>query len=132
MNKKKRELVYRKFDGRCGYTGIPLPSCWDVDHIVPKSDKRWANREKYGSPNNIDNLIPTFRQVNILKADLSIDEFRHLLADLRLDLFGAISSPCIPNKLHIIRLEVAHLFGISFKKPFCGKFYFEQFKKNKR
>jgi 5-methylcytosine-specific restriction endonuclease McrA len=36
MTSKKREQVYKKYGGRCAYTGTPLKDDWQVDHIIPK------------------------------------------------------------------------------------------------
>lgn len=35
LNKKQRELVYNKYNGKCAYCGCNLPTRWHVDHIEP-------------------------------------------------------------------------------------------------
>lgn len=42
MEKRKqlRELVYKKFDGLCAYTGKPLDDKWQVDHAEPLIRKK--------------------------------------------------------------------------------------------
>lgn len=32
----KREKVYSKFDGKCAYSGTPLESDWQIDHMESK------------------------------------------------------------------------------------------------
>lgn len=36
MNKKIRQQVYDKYDGKCAYTGQPLDNTWQVDHVIPQ------------------------------------------------------------------------------------------------
>lgn len=36
MNKKLRQQIYDKYEGKCAYTGHPLEPDWQVDHIRSK------------------------------------------------------------------------------------------------
>lgn len=60
MNKEKRQLVYKKYDGHCAYCGKKIDyKDMQVDHIIPLcrygGDKNAANR--------IENLCPLCRGV---------------------------------------------------------------------
>jgi len=35
MNAKQRELIYKKFNGKCAYSGKELET-YQIDHITPK------------------------------------------------------------------------------------------------
>ncbi|MCS6955210.1 MAG: hypothetical protein NZM44_02510, partial [Candidatus Calescibacterium sp.] len=65
--------------------------------------------------NHIDNLIPTFKVINEIKNNMSLEEFRNFLLDLPYHINS--------SKKRII----AELFDID-KNQFDGLFYFEKFK----
>ena len=46
MNKDIRQKVYDKHKGLCAYTGRPLQSDWQVDHITPKCHWIWHQKEE--------------------------------------------------------------------------------------
>lgn len=66
---KKREKVFRKFNGRCAYCGKDLKQfkTWSVDHVHPKY---------LGGSDELDNLYPACVRCNRVKATYSIEEFR--------------------------------------------------------
>jgi len=117
---KMRDLIYQKYGGRCAYTGSPLKSDWQVDHVVPK---------RLGGTDDIDNLMPAQRIINHYKRALSLDDFRSLwLADLHKRLKRLPKKPRVERSVRrkAYLLEVADLFGITPEQPFSGRFYFEE------
>lgn len=123
----KRELVRLKYNGRCGYSGHPLPEKWQVDHIVPRSHYRWAQPGETKHPDDLENLLPCLTILNHYKRALDLEGWRRYLLTLHMRLKK------LPNKTIVGRtqrrkdylFEVAGLFGITVDKPFCGVFYFE-------
>ena len=116
----KREQVFKKYHGRCAYTGTVLQEDWQMDHLVPKSR---------GGTHHIDNLVPCQKIVNHYKRSLSVDEFRiWYLGGLHNRLKKLPKNPktqqSIKRKKYLF--ELAELFGITPEKPFCGTFYFEK------
>ncbi|NCC65546.1 MAG: HNH endonuclease [Spirochaetia bacterium] len=115
-----RQAVYSKFGGRCAYTGKPLESDWQVDHIVPKEQ---------GGTDDIDNLFPALKIVNHYKRCLDNETFKTwLLGGLHLRLRKLPKNPRTERgmKRKAYLLKVADVFGITEDKPFCGKFFFEK------
>lgn len=65
---KRRKIVYEKFNGHCSYCGKKLNfDDMQIDHHVPKN--------KNGG-SDIHNLYPSCQNCNLLKYDLSIEDFR--------------------------------------------------------
>lgn len=126
MNKKVRSAVFNKFNGRCAYTGKPLDSTWQVDHAIPAY--LYYMGAVPGNPNDIGNLLPTFKIINHYKrAQYNIEHFRRymLLFHERLQRLpkNPRSDKYIRRKVYM--LTIADLFDITSEKPFSGKFYFE-------
>ena len=114
-----RDAVYNKFGGRCAYTGRPLGSDWQVDHIVPREQ---------GGTDDMSNLLPALRIVNHYKRCLDNETFKSwLLGGLHLRLRklpkNSRTERGMKKKAYLLR--VAEAFGITEDKPFCGKFWFE-------
>lgn len=122
-----RDQVYDKYGGRCAYSGTQLKEDWQVDHLVPLV----AFRRGYatGDPNHIDNLVPTQAIINHYKRSLSVESFRKRIKTLHVRLEKLPVNPRVDKtkKHKAYLLEVAALFGITWCKPFNGKFYYEQF-----
>ena|GEM_PF-565283 len=93
-----RDLIYKKFNGCCFYTGKPLGSDWQIDHIQPKCDtllympipsgfKGMSEKEKKKLiseyANRDENLVPSLRKVNHYKRHLSLEKFRAYIAGLQ-------------------------------------------------
>ena len=74
ISKKDREIIKKKFGGKCAYSGTELKDDWQVDHIEPQ----FLFKEGYmqGNPNNIDNLVPCQRIINHYKRALPLETFR--------------------------------------------------------
>lgn len=48
MEKKQRQIVFDKFDGKCAYCGCELQKGWHVDHVEPCRRKRkWVSGGYY-------------------------------------------------------------------------------------
>lgn len=135
MNKSIRQKVYDKYNGLCAYTGKPLQSDWQVDHITPKCHWIWKQKEEtrlglgYGyTLNDIENLVAAERIVNHYKRSLCLEGFRKYMMDFHKRLAK------LPKKTSVSRTEarirymnkVADMFGVTPDKPFSGKFYFEE------
>lgn len=134
MNALIRQQVYDKYNGLCAYTGKPLQSDWQVDHIKPKCHYIWRQnditKQEFGIDYDVDdlqNLLPALRIVNHYKRANDLDGFRKYMLNFHLRLAK------LPKKTSVNRIkrrieymnEVAELFGITTTKPFCGWFYFE-------
>lgn len=86
MNKKDRQKVFDKYDGKCAYCGVNLSKGWHVDHINPiKRDSEWnSTKRKFEqkgtckNPENdvIDNYNPSCASCNIQKNSFTLEEFR--------------------------------------------------------
>jgi 5-methylcytosine-specific restriction endonuclease McrA len=91
----RRWFVFNKFKQRCAYCGNPIRyDHFEVDHILSKATfKAYRRLGKFpispitGRPihdiNTIENLFPSCVSCNRLKKDLSIEDFRALLSNLR-------------------------------------------------
>lgn len=77
ISKKKREMVFARFDGRCGYCGFK-PESLVIDHIVPIV--RTAHLPAGARRNDHGNLMPACRPCNNFKGALSLEEFRSELS----------------------------------------------------
>ena len=72
-----RRKVYEKYNGHCAYCGCELQiSKFDVDHFLPDRQD-----------NRIENLMPSCRECNLFKSDLSIEDFRMMIRGLPLKMF---------------------------------------------
>lgn len=132
----KRERIYNKFNGLCAYSGTPLESDWQIDHIIPKNNWRWQQGEstllKYDNidykKNDEKNLIPCQKIINHYKRGFDLNQFREYLIGLHTRIK---KQPKNPKVLRSIKrkeylFKVAGYFGVTENKPFDGKFYFEK------
>lgn len=110
INKKTREVVYKKYGGRCAYCGKEIAyKDMQVDHFQPM---RTCGTEKHKS-NDISNLMPSCRMCNHYKRAHSLETFRSYIAE-------------IPRKLqndYIYKIGVAYGNVIENEKPIV--FFFE-------
>lgn len=68
FNKKIREQVYTKYDGRCAYCGREIKlGEMQIDHIHPRY---------LDGTDDFDNLNPSCRMCNFRKATLTVEKFR--------------------------------------------------------
>lgn len=105
MEKKKRELVYAKYNGKCAYCGNPIEyKDLKVDHIIP---------EKKGGTDDIENLMPACETCNHYKGHSNLFKFKHMMKFIHKKI----------SKLYIIK--VALRFGLIEIKEF-DSFYYEK------
>ena len=132
MNKKQREIIYNKFNGRCAYSGTKLKDDWQIDHIKPRFHYEIGFEQ--GNPDNIDNLVPVQKLINHYKRALQLEKFRNeWLGKLHLRLAKLPKNPRTEKskKRKKYLLQIAEYFNISVDKPFNKTFYFETLKKQK-
>ena len=93
MNKKVRQLVYDKCDGKCAYCGDPLGKRWTVDHVIPQINFLHHVKNQWRVPpflihltpldvNHIDNLLPACQSCNNYKSSMDIETFRSEIGKL--------------------------------------------------
>lgn len=81
MNKKLRQQVYDKYNGRCAYCGCDLQKGWHVDHIQPawrtwdSEDIKLRLKIEKGK-DELNNYNPSCPRCNKWKSTWSIDQFR--------------------------------------------------------
>lgn len=123
MNKRIRQEVYNKFNGRCAYTGQPLGDDWQVDHMEPPFYANMYRRD----PNRIENLVPALRIVNHYKREKDLESFRKYMLEFHVRLSKYPERPRVEKsiKRKNYMLAIADVFGIGIAYPFIGKFYFE-------
>ena len=126
ISQSKREAVYKKYAGKCAYSGRDLSADWTIDHVIPRALCKIANLD---GVNDINNLVPCQQIINEMKGELTLFEFRQYLSTLHTKvLMIAIHGS---HSLHELRanqriIALAHYFRITASKPFTGKFYFEK------
>ena len=80
MNKKKRQLVYEKFGGRCAYCGREIAyKDMQVDHKVPLYRGYGTLVGVERGTDDMENLMPSCRRCNFRKGTLTIEQFRREL-----------------------------------------------------
>ena len=123
MKREIRELVYKKYNGKCAYCGKEIEyKEMQVDHIFPQKRKHWLKSDgmkkmenlNFNNINDFENLNPACRRCNHYKRALTLNDFRKLL----LSLHERIEKQYID--------KVAIDYGVIILKPFDGKFYFEK------
>ena len=127
-----REKVYKKFKGKCAYSGTPLKDDWQIDHIIPKIFFEVSGQK---GVNDLTNLVPTQKIINHYKRGESLEEFRNWkLGKLNERLKKLPKNPKSPKSIKRKKylLEVAEMFNITEDKPFNGVFYMDKFKIEKQ
>lgn len=126
ISKHKRELVKRKFNGRCAYSGTLLEDDWQVEHVKPKIHYQiWLEK---GDPDDIDNLVPVQKLINHYKRGLSLEKFRNdWLGKMHIRLAKLPKNPRTEKSKKRIEYmnKIANYFGITPDTPFKGVFYME-------
>ena len=134
---KKRIVVYQKYNGLCAYSGKPLDSDWQIDHMVSKMKHEYNSRilcpdvetlkERMKQVNHIDNLMPVLKIVNHYKRGFDLDGFRTYMNNFHVRLSKLPKNPKsakgIKRKQYLY--IIADIFDIKTDKPFSGVFYFE-------
>lgn len=82
MDKKVREIVYNKYNGRCAYCGCQLGTKWHVDHIEPVY-RTWKDEDQFNKlikrkrgTDDLTNLNPSCPRCNKWKSTFSLEQFR--------------------------------------------------------
>lgn len=142
MNKNKRQLVYNKYGGLCAYTGKPLESDWQIDHMMSKRESNYINTYRISQAkdwnclkleiDHIDNLMPALRIVNHYKRAFDLEGFRKYMLYFHLRLAKYPKNPIVVSsiKRKEYMYKVADAFDITTNKPFSGIFYFETLESN--
>lgn len=134
MKKADRQKIFDKYNGRCAYSGTPLESDWQIDHIKPVVRNWWTNTMLFSDADNMDNMVPAQKLINHYKHSYSLEDFRTwLLGGLHLRLNKVPKNPRTEKgaKKKAYILKVASYFGITEDNPFSGVFYFESKQTNK-
>ena len=128
ISKKDREIIKKKFGGKCAYTGTELKDDWQVDHVKPVRRNWWLNNSAIFEENhNLQNMLPSQRIVNHYKHSMDLEQFRNFMRDFHIRISKLPKNPKIEKsiKRKAYMLEIASIFDITPDKPFSGRFYFE-------
>lgn len=122
-----RGEIYKKYGGRCAYTGKELGDEWQIDHIIPKC-LTLQKCHQIIDHNDIANLVPTFSIINHYKRGFALEPFRQYMLTFHLRLAKLPKKPRTEKtKKRIIYMnKIANLFDITPEKAFDGIFYFEK------
>ena len=112
ISKKNREIVRRKYDGKCAYCGIKLIKGWHVDHIKPQT---------FGGTNDLENLNPSCKDCNNYKCHTDLEGYRNQLHNL----LNRKPEYLFKSKT---KMKVAINMGSIQHTIWDGKFYFENLK----
>lgn len=92
MNKSERELIFKKYNGRCAYCGCELQKGWHVDHIEPIRRLKTSYTGASGKKNfyvsgsmhpeleTLENINPACASCNVNKHSQSLEDFRKMIA----------------------------------------------------
>lgn len=132
MNKKEqRELVYKKYTGKCGYCGVGIAyKDMQVDHIIPQTqflnhlNTKWQvpkflNHLTPADLNHFDNLMPACRVCNKWKDTHSVEIFR-----------GEIYAQVQRLNLYSTNYRMAKKYSLIQENLKPIVFYFETFRTN--
>jgi hypothetical protein len=73
---EERKAIYGKFGGRCAYCGHPIAiKDMEIDHF--------ASHSNHLGDESLDNLMPSCHDCNAFKSDMTIDDFRASISNLR-------------------------------------------------
>jgi len=112
-NKKVREIVFSKYDGKCAYCGCDLEKGWHIDHI-----KSLAN----GGKNDLENFNPSCKSCNSYKSHNNLEEYRRQLNKMLNENIEYL----FKSKT---KMNVAINMGTVEYKKWDFKFYFEKYGK---
>jgi 5-methylcytosine-specific restriction endonuclease McrA len=109
ISKNVREVVRKKYNGKCAYCGTDLPHGWNVDHIKPLV---------MGGTNDLENLNPACKECNNYKCYCDLEEYRKQLYKL----LNEKPEYLFKSKT---KMQVATNMGTIQYIKWNGKFYFE-------
>lgn len=121
--KKKRELIFIKYDSKCAYCGKPiLFNNFHVDHIEPLF-RKWTKEDlltydRIKGTSHIDNLNPACPSCNISKSTFTVEEWRNQI-ELKIDRLRKEST----------NFRILESFGLVKVKKSKIVFHFEKYTK---
>lgn len=110
VNKKTRELIYNKYNGKCAYCGVDLVNGWNVDHINPVV---------FGGTNDLENLNPSCRHCNNYKCHCDLEAYRkqlHKMLNQKVEYLFKSKT----------KMQVSINMGCIKQTQWDGLFYFER------
>lgn len=121
FSKEKREIVFKKFNGRCAYCGCVLDkNKFHIDHIEAKyrgsTNEELLRYKKQKGLDLIDNLNPSCISCNCSKSTFTIDKWRVELS-LKLD----------RTRRDVSSFRIMERFGMIKVCNTEVEFYFEKF-----
>jgi len=132
MNKKERQLIFDKYNGKCAYCGCDLVKGWHADHIEPVGrtfkyirDESGRVIHEDGEPlkdsfmrfpdrDCLENFNPACASCNIQKHSLDIEGFRHSIQQF----IHSLNS-------YTTTYKIAKRYGLVKETGIEVKFYFE-------
>lgn len=114
MKKQIRDIVFKKYDGKCAYCGTELLKSWHVDHIHPRVS---------GGTDDLSNLNPSCKDCNNYKCHSGVELFRHYtfqMLNIKLEYLFKSKT----------KMQVAINLGAITINKWDGKFYFETLESN--
>ena len=118
MTKKERQLVFEKYDGKCAYCGCELTKGWHVDHLKPiRRSLRKKGECRHPKRECIENYMPACASCNINKHQMSLENFRQLVAGFMKHL----------NERNT-QYKIAKRYGLVQEIEKEVKFYFETYR----
>ena len=125
--RNKREKVFQKFNGRCAYSGAILPEKWEIDHLTPVQRK--VKGVDIVEKNKIENLMPTFKFLNMFKKNRDLEAWRNYLLGFHKRI-GRGKVNGVDMRMRAKNTEkLLNVFNIKKDNPFSGVFYFEKIEK---
>lgn len=119
MKNKDRQLIYKKYNGKCAYCGCELEKGWHVDHIEPVvRDLNNPSKLLFPERDNISNCNPSCSSCNINKHSMSIELFRIVIKNYVTSLYK-----------YSTQYRMAKKYGLIKEVDTEVKFYFEQYEK---
>lgn len=79
MNKKDRDIVFKKYNGHCAYCGVELQKGWHADHIEPIVRNPKTKVVEKPENENLANYNPSCPSCNRMKNSHSLEEFRRII-----------------------------------------------------
>ena len=123
QHQKKRKRIFEKFNGRCAYTGTLLHGKWEIDHLTPLQRNVKGAERVY--KNNLNNLMPTFKFINMFKKNRDLEAWRQYLLTFHKRLVASKINGVDVRVRAKHRGALMKAFGIKKDTPFSGVFYFE-------
>jgi len=125
MNKRDRQALYDKTNGRCGYCGCKLQKGWHADHKEPVirklewKDSKLVSGKEMRCPENdtIENQMASCPPCNINKHSMTLEGFRMTIKQYVESL-----------SLRSTQYKMAKKFGLIQETGKPVKFYFEVIK----